>query len=131
MPLAPIESIEQLKKNLNLGPGHGGYIELVKAIQIPLEDWKPFISWNAEEYTRNCIANCESYELLLMCWQKDQASPIHNYSLQEGWVKVIEGELNIETHEVNSHDLTHELKEKVVVREGETTYLNDSMGFQC
>lgn len=129
MGLAAIESIEQLKKSLNLGPGYGGYNELIKAIQIPHSEWEKNYLWKDENYTRNCISSCDGYELILMCWKEKQASPIHSYDFQEGWIKVLEGELTIETYQVDQETKDYRLQEAMRIAEGESTYLNDNMGY--
>ncbi|MEQ8907816.1 MAG: cysteine dioxygenase family protein [Vicingaceae bacterium] len=129
MPIADIETVTQLKKNLNLGPGYGGYVELFNALKIPMKEWAPYCTDNADHYTRNCVSSCDGYEFILMCWQKGQQSAIHSFDFQEGWIKVIEGELTIETYDVDRDAKSCELKETITVQEGESTYLNDSMGF--
>ena len=53
---------------------------------------KPFITWNLERYTRNCIARNEDFELILLCWEKGQKTAIHCHNNQECWVKVISGD---------------------------------------
>ena len=83
-----ISTIEQLIKNLNLGPGYGGYNEMFSSIEVPLADWEKFYSWKENRYTINCLSSCDGYELLLMCWQRDHSSPVHSYTFQEGWIKV-------------------------------------------
>jgi cysteine dioxygenase len=129
MPLAKIETLDQLKKNLNLGPGYGGYIELLKAIDIPLSEWTQHIVWDEERYSRNCISSCEGYELLLMGWQEDQQSAIHSYNKQESWIKLLEGELLIETFTVDFDAQKLEVKDTILLKKGDTAYLNDDMGF--
>ncbi len=129
MALVKIKTVEQLKKNLNLGPGYGGYNELFSAIELPKSSWENFCTWRANRYTRNCISSCDEYELLLMCWQKDHSSPIHSFKFQEGWIKVLEGELIIQTYEMDrSKNCCHQ-RESIRLKAGESTYLNDSMGF--
>ncbi|MEQ8624942.1 MAG: cysteine dioxygenase family protein [Vicingaceae bacterium] len=127
--LAEINTMEHLKKNLHMGPGYGGYVELLNALALPKNEWDKFCTWEKDNYTRNCISSCEDYELLLLCWEKNQASPIHNYDFQEGWIKVLQGELTIDTYEVDRDDKTATKKGSLVLKNGESTYLNDSMGF--
>lgn len=129
MSLAEITTIEQLNKNLNLGPGYDGYIELLKAIQLPKETWQKYCKWSTNDYTRNCLSAYEGHEVILMCWEKGQKAPIHTYDLQEGWIKVLEGELVIETFNVDRENKTAELKDTMKIVAGESTYLNDGMGF--
>lgn len=129
MALAEIKTIDQLKKNLNLGPGYGGYIELLNALDLPKEEWKNYCSWDKSTYTRNCISACEEYELILMCWEKKQSSAIHSFHFQEGWIRVLEGKLTVETYEVDRKEKTISSNEKIDISAGDSIYLNDNMGF--
>lgn len=129
MIVSEINSIEQLVKGLNMGPGYGGYLDILKAIKLPAEEWEKYCKWQDEQYTRNCLSNCDAYELLLMCWTKGQHSPIHNYSFQEGWIKVLKGELSIDLFRIDRDSLSCVLDETIVIKEKEYTYLNDNMGF--
>ncbi len=124
-----IKTIEDLKHNINLGPGYGGYTEILKAVQIPFDQWSSLCNFSEERYTRNCLSCCDEYELLLMCWNKDQHSPIHSYQSQESWFKVIKGELTIESFRVDSEGQSAAITNSIVIKEGEYTYLNDNMGF--
>lgn len=124
-----IKTIAELKKNINLGPGYGGYTEILKAVEIPFSEWETSCNFSKKNYTRNCLSCCEEYELLLMCWNKDQGSPIHSYQSQESWLKVLRGELTIDTYQVNKSDKTAVKTNSLVIKEGEFIYLNDNMGF--
>lgn len=129
MSFLKITTIDQLSKNLNLGPGYGGYNELFNAIELPKSEWENSCSWKDNRYTRNCISSCDEYELLLMCWQKEHSSPIHSFKFQEGWIKVLEGELTIQSYEMDREENCCHKKESIVLKPGESTYLNDDMGF--
>jgi cysteine dioxygenase len=126
-----IQTVDQLLKNINLGPGYGGYMEILKALDIPTKEWTPYIKWDSKKYTRNCISSCDEYELLLMCWEQEQLSPIHSYSFQEGWIQVLEGELIIDTYAVNREEKSATKQNSIIIKAGEYYYLNDDMGFHC
>jgi len=70
---------------------YAGVLDIVTDAKISLADVESYVFWDADNYTRNCIARTENYELLLLCWEKGQASAIHGHNEQECWVKVIEG----------------------------------------
>lgn len=129
MIISEIKTIEQLNYNLNLGPGYGGYTDILKAINLPASEWEKHCVWKKDSYSRNCLSNCDAFELLLMCWEEGQHSAIHSYNFQEGWVKVLQGELTIDTFNIDKDLLSCEKDESMVIKEGEYTYLNDSMGF--
>lgn len=129
MILSEINSLEQLYKNLNMGPGYGGYLDILKAIKLPKSEWEAHCHWKEDGYSRNCLSNCADYELLLMCWDKDHQSPIHSFVHQEGWIKVLEGKLFIDLYRIDRDSLSCELDETIEINEKEYTYLNDNMGF--
>lgn len=132
-----IETIAQLKNDLQVGlKKEGGPhvlkeggLDILKAIKMPKSEWEAFCSWNEKRYTRNCIASCPDYELMLMCWKKSHVSPIHNYHFQESFIKVLQGELTIEVFKVDRKTKKCEFDYEMVVRENEYTFLMDTMGF--
>lgn len=57
------------------------------------EDWQRYALFGGPKYTRNLIARTENFELLLLCWNGGQSSPIHNHAGQNCWMTVLEGEI--------------------------------------
>ena len=57
------------------------------------EDWRAWAMFDPECYTRNLVHQEEQFELLLLCWQAGQKSPIHNHQGQRCWMAVLEGEV--------------------------------------
>ena len=57
------------------------------------EDWSEYQTWSDTGYTRNLVHRCGEFELLLLCWERGQASPIHDHSGQNCWMAVLEGTL--------------------------------------
>ncbi|MFT7677217.1 MAG: cysteine dioxygenase [Planctomycetota bacterium] len=64
------------------------------------QDWSEYQTWSDAGYTRNLVHRCGEFELLLLCWDKGQASPIHDHSGQNCWMAVLEGTLE-EAHFVD------------------------------
>ena len=64
---------------------------LINNLAIPLSEFEKIGTWDENYYTRNCIARTEDYELLLLCWQAGQETPIHCHNDQDCWVFLIEG----------------------------------------
>jgi len=61
-------------------------------MQLPKNAFEDCCSWSDDSYTRNCIFNCENFELILLCWEKGQITPIHDHDDKDCWVKVIRGQ---------------------------------------
>jgi len=56
-------------------------------------DWREFALASEQHYTRNLVAREARFELMVLCWGRDQASPIHNHEGQDCWMAVLEGEM--------------------------------------
>jgi cysteine dioxygenase len=48
--------------------------------------------WNANFYTRNLVKRSDKYELIFLCWESGQVSPIHDHTGQSCWVKILQGD---------------------------------------
>lgn len=55
------------------------------------EDWREWVHFATDHYTRNLVHRCGDYELLLLCWEEGQESPIHNHAGQLCWMAVLDG----------------------------------------
>ncbi len=75
-------------------------------------DWKCFEVFDPARYTRNLLHRCPSFELLLLCWDSEQESPIHDHAQQDCWMAVLEGELE------EQHYLTPQGGERAHLRTG-------------
>lgn len=104
------------------------YDDIIRSMKIPPGVFQEYCSWSNESYTRNCIVENERFELILLCWEKGQITPIHDHGGEECWVKVIEGELK-ET--IYQEDETGEMKSSgsAISKSNHVTYMTDFMGF--
>ncbi len=122
-----IATVEQLKQRLIKGPGHEGYSDLVEAINLSEGELQRVCKWREDRYTRIRIFETENLEGIITCWPAGTQSPIHNYELQQGWVKVLEGELHLEYYRLFSTDV--QAYGKKVIKEGEYVHLKDGLGY--
>jgi cysteine dioxygenase len=53
--------------------------------------WLPYENFCAGEYTRHLIHKDEHYEMILLCWDAHQQSPIHNHMDENCWMAVVDG----------------------------------------
>ncbi|MFT5621923.1 MAG: cysteine dioxygenase, partial [Flavobacteriaceae bacterium] len=68
------------------------YEGLIKEHNINFETLLPFASWSSESYQRICLANNDDCELILLCWDEGQKTPIHSHDGQKCWVYFAKGE---------------------------------------
>ena len=95
-----ITSIEDLKEVLKRHDEYG-YLNIMKAIDIPYDEFERHFTWKEEHYTRNSIIRNEKYELLVICWERGQDSPIHDYDSEDAWIHILRGQLKEEKYKKN------------------------------
>lgn len=103
------------------------YKSLAQNMELNASDFEKYITWNPNRYTRNCIVRTDLYELILLCWDKEQETSIHCHGGEECWVYVIEGELVELNYVLDSGMPKEQLQEKM--SKGEVSYMNDDMGY--
>ena len=124
-----IDTPEELVRKLDYGTGYDGYVGLLKRVRFNPESLDQYTFWSPVDHTRNCIAKRDSYELLLMCWEPGQQTPIHDYGNQQGWSIVLEGELTEERYFHSDHTGDTELVTTELRKPGALAYVNDSIGY--
>ncbi len=121
-----IHTLEELVAALSEGE-RTTYSEIVHSLQIPVSTFEEYCSWSSESYTRNCIVDTEEFELILLCWEPGQITPIHDHGGEECWVRVIEGDLR-ETIYQEEEDKLKEITSSVA-KTNDVTYMIDFMGY--
>lgn len=122
-----IKSVERLRYNLTLGPGYGGYSELLKAVDLDEKALEEFVQYSNEGYRRLRIYDTNMIEAVLTCWEPGQKGTIHDFHNSFGWFKVLKGSMGVEHFKVED--------EKAVLRfsyeypEDTQGFLNDDLGF--
>lgn len=90
----PIELVNELKAvNTEFG-----YFEVLQRMDIPTSEFEKYYTWKDSGYSRNCLARNESFELMLVCWEEEQESVIHDYGDAMAWVHPICGCLKEERY---------------------------------
>uniref|UniRef100_A0A7S1CPC0 Cysteine dioxygenase n=1 Tax=Bicosoecida sp. CB-2014 TaxID=1486930 RepID=A0A7S1CPC0_9STRA len=114
----PTAKCEPMKKLFSLYDEAGG-------------DWRRFAIFDeGKRYTRNLVAtDDESFTLMLLCWNADQPSPIHDHPCDGCWLKVIEGEVFEERYEERAGESELRMTLRQVGKAGDIMYMDDSLGF--
>jgi cysteine dioxygenase len=75
-------------------------------LEALLADWRPtleslrrWVGFDPVRYSRRQLYRDASFELLLLCWERGQATPVHDHDGQAGWITVLEGELVLQEYE--------------------------------
>lgn len=70
--------------------------EVLKNIKFGFKDIEHLCFWDQDNYSKISIEKNELCELVLICWEKDQQSPVHDHDLDEAWTCILKGELTEE-----------------------------------
>ena len=65
--------------------------ELLHETAITATDLHEFVAFDEEHYRRNLVSLGPWYEILVICWQSGQRSPIHNHARSTCGLKVLTG----------------------------------------
>ena len=101
--------------------------DIICSMKMPRSAFENCCSWSSKTYTRNCIAQNEKFELILLCWEKGQKTPIHDHGGEECWVRIIQGEFKETIYNVDDAGKLHAGK-SIITKTGDVTYMIDFMG---
>ncbi|TXD52627.1 hypothetical protein ES044_03635 [Polaribacter sp. IC066] len=104
------------------------YNDIIHRTQLKVTDVDHYASWSNKCYTRNCIADTEKFELILICWCAGHQTAIHDHGGEECWVKIIDGEFKETIYKQDEAD-TLNLVKTSFSKTNEITYMKDFMGF--
>lgn len=127
--LATISTIPQLIEELN-NATTTEFSEIPERVDIPAAAFEPYATWCNEDYTRNCIARTNNYEMILLCWDKKIKTAIHDHGGQDCWVYQVKGKIE-ETLYEKLDNVGLENPTTQTIDEGDLTYMNDEMGFHA
>jgi cysteine dioxygenase len=129
MAMHPIETLEQLVRNLNMGPGYDGYKGIIDTIHFKAKDIDHLWSKRLDEHERVNVYDTPGLEVIISRWKPGQTTHIHDYNAQQAWTKVISGQLILEFFGVKAGERHAPILETQLLNEGEFIYMNDSFGF--
>ena len=87
------------------------YMDIFSKIQFGFKDIEHLCFWDPDSFSKITIEKYDAYELILICWEKGQKSPIHNHEFDLACTYILKGEL---TEEIYSRTEPATLEETVV-----------------
>lgn len=124
--MKPIRTLNELTQALNSNP-KSTYPSLLKYVQLDANAMSKWSMWREGDYTRNCLARNSNFEIILLCWDKDAKTPIHDHGGEDCWVYQVDGEVE-EIRYSNQQDSLEE-DQRIVLHPGKLTFMNDHMGY--
>ncbi len=125
--MAEIRSLEVLIQSLKNADAED-YIKLAKNMNIPVSDFSKYEYWKDEGYSRNCIVKTNAFELILICWNKNDSTSIHGHNNQKCWVYQVDGKMTEIRYKKNDQEKLIEYNRKELIP-GSLCYMHDSMGY--
>ncbi len=121
-----IKTISELVKQLS-NCNKEAIKDIIDRLQIPISEFEKFATWDETYYTRNCIVRKQNFELILLCWQAGQETPIHSHNDQDCWVFLVEGSI-VENQYKNDKNEMPILTVSEIMQENGSYYINDAIG---
>ena len=69
--------------------------EFLTGVEIDVASLSPFVGYREDRYTRNLAYRDEQFEVMVLCWQPGQQTPVHTHNGQLGWTLVHRGHLQV------------------------------------
>lgn len=123
-----ISSLKTLIHQLDHCKTRKDYVSLANKLDLDEKELSKFAFWDDQQYTRNCIKRTDDYELLLLCWEKNQETPIHCHNGEECWVYMASGKIHEIRYQKDEDDQPYSTNELKMVDSG-VSYMNDDMGY--
>lgn len=98
-PLPLRDFVERLRAAFDPRPEPWRIEELLGAWRPSLDSLRPFVAFDPVRYARQRVHREADFELVLMCWDRGQATPVHDHDGQHGWITVLEGRLAVQEYE--------------------------------
>jgi len=99
---------------------------LFRRSELPAHAWLKYALFDEDKpYTRNLIStDNKTYTLLLLCWNPNKESPIHDHPCDGCWLQVLKGGIR----EVR-YDKKLNCVDDLDYKDGELSYITDNIGY--
>ena len=67
--------------------------ELLGSVELDERTLRRFVHFRPDRYARYSVNRSELFDVIVLCWDVDQGSPIHDHAGQVGWIRVIRGRI--------------------------------------
>jgi len=123
----PLETISDLIQVLD-EEERTNYTTILKNMKLPIAAFEKHATWSETCYTRNCVAENDDFELILICWEKGQTTAIHDHGGEECWVYFVEGEFKENVYAKGEKGKLN-IVETTYAKPGDVAYMIDFMGY--
>ncbi len=68
--------------------------DLIDSVRVDERSASQFVRFGDDHYMRHLIHRDDWFDIMTICWQPGQGTPIHTHNGQLGWAVTLEGELD-------------------------------------
>jgi cysteine dioxygenase len=89
-------SLEQLASKISqVLPDHPDQVKglIQEYLLTKATDWQEYVTFSTTHYTRNHVITTPQCELIIMCWNSDQNTLIHDHGTSDCWMAVLAGQM--------------------------------------
>lgn len=72
---------------------------------------EPWLHFGADHYTRSLLYQSPRWQCVLMCWDLDQRTPVHDHNELPAWISLMAGQLRVRNFVLKRRDPMHSLCE--------------------
>ena len=124
--MKPIFTLNELINALSQS-SKDNYKTIFKNLVLDKNVLDEYLNWSTKKYVRNGIYKSDNFELILLCWEAGQETPIHCHSGEECWMYLIEGEIEeVQYQKHKNGDV--EAKGIRKIANQQQAYINDAIG---
>lgn len=73
-------------------------LDVVRRTRVDRADLEPFVDWRPDRYTRHLVYRDDLFQIIVLCWNVGQRTPIHDHAGQKCWMMIEQGRLEIEDY---------------------------------
>jgi cysteine dioxygenase len=93
-------TIQELSERLSAIPEaqftDEGVLDYLRRNPVDPESLDPYLYFCQDHYTRNLIQHTPLFDLIAICWDVGQRSPIHNHRDQRCWMAIAYGRVQVQ-----------------------------------
>lgn len=107
-------------------------MSLFRRLKLEQKDWRQFVRFPdmSKNYTRNLVAtDGKTFTLLMLYWNPNKVSPIHDHPCDGCWMRVCEGVVQEKRYKEADGDNGLICVQNDIFCEGEISHIADWMGY--
>jgi cysteine dioxygenase len=103
--------------------------KLMEDYQSNENDWCKYAFFDQHKYTRNLVdAGNNHFNLVVLCWNPGQSSPIHDHANSHCLFKCLDGELAETIYGFPDSSKPMEIVKESIFKRNQVDYMNDKLG---